>query len=295
MAEIAGLVIGGVALAGLVDSSLNLMSRVSSGRAFESAYQDAALEITMLSARLARWEKTYRANPDPNATEEQGELAENALMAIRKRLDDAYELGVKYEKEEQAQGSSSRGSSTAVINKPRLNEKLKFKLGLDRHRPASQQNGVGLEVTLVDRTKWALKDKDKMDELVLKISRLVANIEKIFPSLESALLRAAQEEARAIQPSEIQEPEEAIFAIRQSAVRVDPRLEHSVRDLQAFEDAVVHVGDRYDSGFAGGKDMPQAYRANIDRLTARGNARDKMGMVRRAVLLEAVKAVSGGE
>ncbi|KAK6436276.1 hypothetical protein LTR95_007536 [Oleoguttula sp. CCFEE 5521] len=277
MAEIAGLVIGGVALAGLVDSSLNLISRVESGRAFETTYQDAALEITMLGARLARWRKTYMQYPDPTATEEQGQMAEDWLQAIQKRLEDAVQLGVKYEKEGPPAKQAEVGSGgKAVLDKPRITDKVRGKLGLEKFRVPIEST-VGFEVTLADRTKWALKDEAKMNTLVANISRLVTNIEKIFPSLELALVAATREEAAAIQPSAIDEPEEAILEVQKAARKVDRRLETSVRSLEAFEHASVRVGDRFQSGFSAGENMPEAQRITIDALQARGYSNVTVG------------------
>nr|OQO29139.1 hypothetical protein B0A51_02723 [Rachicladosporium sp. CCFEE 5018] len=277
MAEIAGLVIGGVALAGLVDSSLNLISRVNTGRAFKSAYQDAALEITMLGARLARWEKTYREHPDPNATAEQGDLAESWLLTIKARLQDAYEIGKSYERESKGGDRPGEASSTgerqqagivAVVDKSRLTEKVRN--AVEKFRSP----GLSKEVTLADRTKWALADSDKMNELVLKISRLVTNIEQIFPSLEPALRAATKAEAAAIQPSAIDEPEEAIQEVHRAAAKVDARLGYTLQDLEAYGNTVVHVGDNIDSGFAGGKEGSSISMRN---LKAGGNSNVRIG------------------
>lgn len=58
MAEVAGLVIGGISLAAIFDQCITIIKYVDSGKDCNEDYQDAALMLTLLGGRLNRWERT---------------------------------------------------------------------------------------------------------------------------------------------------------------------------------------------------------------------------------------------
>lgn len=92
MAEIAGLVIGGISLAAIFDQCLSIIKYVDAGRLCQDDFQDIALMLTLIGGRLNRWERTIRDNPDLQATEEDGESAGIWLKQIRRRLEEAEKL-----------------------------------------------------------------------------------------------------------------------------------------------------------------------------------------------------------
>jgi hypothetical protein len=91
MAEVAGLAIGGVALASLFDTCMRTFKRINAGKNCGRDYQEAALKITLLGNRLSRWEDLYRTTA-PSSTIREGYLAEAALESINSSLDRLMDL-----------------------------------------------------------------------------------------------------------------------------------------------------------------------------------------------------------
>ena len=287
MAEVAGLVIGGISLVAMFESCMNIFDYVDSGRNFTTGYQDAALDITMLGARLARWERTYRQNP-PASTEDEGEKAEMWLEQISKRLQDARLTGEKYETSKPSVPFATAAAMILPSNpemKPaarkfQMTDKIREKLLYRVRSPGtSKDSSAATTISIASKARWALRDEAKMNALIEKLTRYVSHLEAIFPALQPALEAGALEDASLIQPAEIEEPEDSIGVVAESALRVDPPLGHVIMNVRALEGAKVRIGDYISPEWAESGRLPVGARHKVDGLEVSGRAQVMIGNV----------------
>lgn len=244
MAEVVGLVIGGVSLAALFDQCISIIKYADSGIHCGEAYQDAALMITLLGGRLSRWERAYPITRLDTATEEDGENAEHWLKQIQKRLQEAVKLGERYVVEPPSAASYATVRSKAISTLVhRLQEKLLI-------------GGDGL--SLGQKTRWALRDEDKMDGLIQKLDRLITSLERLSPGLQDQRNQIATADAAAVvAPLDVEGHSEALEALKAAAARVDESFNvaaattsHFYRNIEIYDGASVSNGNYYSEQWA---------------------------------------------
>ena len=145
MAEVAGLVIGGISLAAIFDQCITIIKYVDAGKQCRDDCQDATLMLTLIGGRLNRWERTIRDNSDLQATEEDGESARLWLKQIHRRLEEAEKLGQRYTVE----------STKKSADMSHIVEKVQARV--------LRRNG-GL--SMARKARWALIDQEKMQTLI---------------------------------------------------------------------------------------------------------------------------------
>lgn len=273
MAEIAGLVIGGVSLSALFDQCISIINYVESGMHCGDAYQDAALMITLLGGRLDRWKCAYQTARAKEATEEDGENAEHWLKQIHKRLREAEELGERYVVE-----SSSPTSSSDTV-RSRAVSSLVHRL---QDRVSKRSGGLSMG----KRVRWALRDEDKLSRLIEKLDRLITNLEQLFPSLQDQRKQIAAADATAVmQASDVEGYSEALEALKAAALKVDRNFDVAAvstsnvyRNIEVGDRAMVNNANYYSetwvkSGGAIGKGGGHKY----DGIRVSGEARVQNG------------------
>lgn len=255
--EVAGIVIGGVGLAALFDSCMSAFQYIDTGKKYGADYQKAALKIAVLELRLSRWaQRVSFSGPAPAnytaATADQSSLVENLLDQIKEDLASAEKTPKRYDL------SSPGGGSVSL---ERLGAKFRD-LSLKRQQKTS----------IANKTRWALKDKRRLDTLIVDITTSIASLEDVFPALgqPSPEQRQAviEDVAQLVQPAEVQEPDEAsepVIAVLQEITEgVDAQLREAV-DIAASQvakgnsfsnvftgnEARVHLGTYIASGYAG--------------------------------------------
>lgn len=245
MAEIAGLIIGGVSLSALFDQCISIINHVDSGMHCGDAYQDAALMLTLLGGCLGRWERAYRTELGKASTEEDGENAEHWLKQIRKRLQEAERVGERYTTEPSAVATASANAHSRAVSilVHRLQDKI-FR-GSD-----------GL--SLGQRTRWALRDEDKMNGLIDKLDRLITSLEQLFPGLQAQRGQIATVDASAVVGQlETEGYAEALEALKEAAARVDPTFNvaasstsNRYHNIEIRDSAMVSNGNYYSEEWA---------------------------------------------
>ena len=249
MAEVAGLIVGGVSLSALFDQCMNIIHYVDSGRHCGDAQQDAALMLTLLGGRLSRWERAYRSVRAESSTEEEGEDAERYLLQIQKRLQDAEELGKRYSIETPTVTSSSVSTRSRAVSElvHRLREKIL--VGADG-------------VSLGKRTRWAVRDEGRMNSLIEKLDRLITNLEQLSTGLQERRTHIATVDASAvIETFDKESDAEALEALKAAAAKVDQNFNvaaaarsNRYRNIQTRDSAKILAGNSYTAEYvrAGG-------------------------------------------
>jgi hypothetical protein len=241
MAEVAGLVIGGVGLAALFDTCMSTFEYVDTGRKYGVDYQKAALKVSVLELRLSRWGQQVRFSEAvaEGSTSDQSPQVKALLGQIQVDLEDACKASKRYvlprsnEPEQQVAGSGTLESLGDTFRR----------LSLKRQKRTS----------LMNKTRWALRDKKKLDSLIDDIKRSVDDLEDLSsavsapsPEQREEVMKDVQE---LVQPAGIEEPEEStepIIAVLKAITEdVDDQL-HEAVDVAA---AQVATGDSYTNIF----------------------------------------------
>ena len=255
MTEVVGLVIGGVGLATLFDSCMNAFQYVESASKYGKDYQKAALKISVLQLRLTRWGQNVKFVEDasgarysvPVATAEEVETVKSLLGNIEYDFEAAEKLSQRHQTNT-AQPGPADGKELATVES--LTRKVK---SLAIHRQKSSSLG--------QKTRWALQDKRKLDNLIGDLNQYITDLVNLFPGIKHDQLELAKKEAsELVQPSEIEEPAEgvasAVELLQGATSQVDEMLEvavnqkvlsirtgHDYADMEALGATRVEVGD----------------------------------------------------
>lgn len=88
--EVAGIVIGGVGLVVLFDNCMNAFQCIDAGRKYGKDYQEAALKVSLIQLRLARWRKTVDIVEDTSRIHRQKDISfasEDGVEIVRDLLE----------------------------------------------------------------------------------------------------------------------------------------------------------------------------------------------------------------
>lgn len=272
--EAAGLAIGGIALSSLFEQCLSLIDRIDSGRNCSKSYQDLALQMTFLGARLDCCRVTWQQK-EISGTEKQGLDAKACLTRIKDRLEEAQATGERY------QITSNEGtadtSDAANIGKKRSDKALAQVTEKFRRMLTENREGV----PLLDAYRWALRDEAKLQKLVETVTRMVQGLEALFPAFAAQLDEIAKKQAEMLRPQRLEEPEEVVKEVAAVISDVDERLsQHIYKNMEAFDEAEMTVGNYVSEEAAkSGWKESQGGRHSYDNVVARGKSRVFAGNV----------------
>ena len=276
MAEVAGLVVGGVALASLFDSCMNTFERLDAGKNCSRDYQEDALIITLLGSRLRRWEETYRAYA-PSNTAHDGELAELALDSVNNSLASLCKTAERY----QAIDKSNKVAS--------VTEKLQ---NMHFSSTRSSTCNVKTKQSLRSKAIWALHDKDKVENIIKTVRFKIEELESLSKNLAPVLQQRADADAQKLDllpayaqqdPDKNDSNDDDITILKHASTKVDPRFVeaiikastgHFYENIIATELARQNTGDYIAPGYAGPTSTARHCYQNI---RAEGNARQQIG------------------
>lgn len=228
MAEgIASLVIGGVGLLSMFDSCVNAFNYVDAGRQYGTDYQRAAFQISLLQLRLTRWKKSVDIRENLDGISDKVQRASDEEVASVKEL-----LGhIQYDFEV-AEESSKRYKLKNPPPAEQGTEAATLETLSNRVRDMSLRQQKSSSV--IQKTRWALHDKKKFDRLVEDLGSNINSLVTLFPAVSEQQVQLAQTElGEIIQPSEIEEPEEAVRILRETSEGVDPQLVAAMQHASA--------------------------------------------------------------
>lgn len=198
MAEAAGLVIGGIGLAGIFDICMNTFARLDAGKNCSKDYQEAALHIALLGARLRRWEEVYKDSATKGEAKD-GKLAKTALESINVKLERMCETAEKY------QGQSSGDDGVAnLTDKVQMLSLRKMKVSFGR------------------KVVWALHEKDRVVKITEGVQFEIEELERIAASLKPELQKQAQRDAGELMKTDAEKSDPNVQVLQDVARKVDP-------------------------------------------------------------------------
>jgi hypothetical protein len=277
MTEVAGLVVGGIALASLFDSCMNTFERLDAGKNCSRDYQEDALIITLLGSRLRRWEETYRKYA-PSNTAHDGELAEQALASVNNNLESLCKTAERYQ---------PKGKSNNVAS---MTEKLQ-EMQVSNTRSTSSNSKT--KPSLRSKIIWALHDKEKVESIIRTVRFKIEELESLSQGLLPALQQSADADAEKLNllpaytqqnPNEpIKNNDNDITILKHAATKVDPRFVEAIIKASTghfYENIVATDLVRQNSGDYIAKDYvgpTSGARHCYQNIRAEGNARQQLG------------------
>jgi hypothetical protein len=261
MAEVAGLVVGGVALASLFDSCMNIFERLDAGKNCSRDYQENALIITLLGSRLRRWEETYRTSPTSN-TARDGELAVQALESVKNNLESLCKTAERYQPKDKSDNVAS------------MTERLQ-KMQVSNTR--STANTAKTKPSLRSKIIWALHDKDKVESIIRTVRFKIEELESLSQSLLPALQQRADADAEKLNllPAYTQQnPNEPIKNYDNDIAILKASTGHFYENIVATDLARQNSGDYIAKDYMG---PTSGARHCYQNIRAEGNARQQLG------------------
>jgi hypothetical protein len=181
MAEVAGLVLGAVALAGLFNNAVEYFEYVKVGQDFVMDFTTIQFNLSLAQIRLSRWGKALGLDqvesdeqqlPVNRSSTEERRNAALVLKHLIKLFQEAKERSKPYQK------PVSTALAPIETHETSLSKKMK-NLSLGR----LNKSLLALTKTK-DRTKWALHGKEAITKLADDITGIVSQLEVAFPPPE---------------------------------------------------------------------------------------------------------------
>lgn len=244
MAEaVAGLAVGSVGLFGLVNQSITIIKSVEAGIHCSEAARNAALLLTLLGYRLDRWKGSYQTLHKDQELQEADKKALLWLERINKLLLDAQKIGKRYLTPPLNANDDPVTPHSLEISS--MTQKLQNKLG-------------GGTLSVGKRIRWALRDENKMHDLIRNLDMMISSLEKLPTCSLERRKQLAKEDAAAVVPSALQtEDAEGLNALKAAAQKVDHDFaiaassSHTYRNIElSGEGTFMTDGDFYSEGWA---------------------------------------------
>ncbi|KAH8789967.1 prion-inhibition and propagation-domain-containing protein [Hyaloscypha sp. PMI_1271] len=193
MAEIAGLVVGGVALASLFSTCVECFDDIELARQYSKDYEIFVTKVDLLRTRLDLWGRTvWVEKGDERVVVEVwkhewsnvGESVGRSLVGIKETLQDVQTLQDKYALETIPQ--SAKGPSVVAVasSDVAMVTSKTSKAFNELHNVFSKNVMLRKKETSVrKKTAWAIHDRAKFDELISTLSTFLDGLEKVSDQL----------------------------------------------------------------------------------------------------------------
>ncbi|KAF3932940.1 hypothetical protein ABW20_dc0101722 [Dactylellina cionopaga] len=162
MAEIVGLVVGGISLATIFSAAIGLCECVHFGRSFGDDYEIALTKLSIVRLRLSRWAAIIQEQDPDLATPEDGQEAFRILERIQYLFEEIQKLSLKYPGE-------------VVMSKSRYNIKNITNIAGNMIRQRQKRTGM------FRKTLWAVYDKERLNRMLDDVTILVDGLVNLFP------------------------------------------------------------------------------------------------------------------
>ncbi|KAF2865796.1 prion-inhibition and propagation-domain-containing protein [Massariosphaeria phaeospora] len=223
MAEAAGLVVGVVGLAGLLNNTVECFEFVQLGRAFGKNFQTSQLKLDNARLRLSRWGKSLGLDGNVRDTvslqerfgsEANVKHAEALLGQIVELFAEAEGVSDKYKSRTEPQDGSLVVYDLQTDLDPAI-AKLHQKM---RQLAIERQNRSGVR----QKAKWALYQEKQFRRLIEDITELVSDLDNLFPAAQQS-----QRELCDIEVSTIGEGQ-GLSVLQEIAAAQDKLLEQAI-------------------------------------------------------------------
>ena len=225
MAEVAGLVIGGVGLVALFDSCMSGFQYLEAGANYGRDYNKAALKVSLNQLRLAQWRNSVELVEDPQhgtrglpiANSEQTAKVQELLEEIQ----DGFEVAEK---------TAQRHKLKKILLAPEQQAGAETATALVttvKARALQRQDKSSLK----QKALWALHDQRKLTQLIDDQKEYITALVDLFPAISSKQLDLAKMEAAALLKLEqLRLGSEAAAMLDEASNEVYPELGMSLKE-----------------------------------------------------------------
>ena len=283
MTEIAGLIIGGVALSGVFETCLENFARIQLGRHFGTDFERCLVRLDVERLKLSRWGESIRmvhgatsqatSYSIPVASQNEGEKIEGILGSILSALLEAEETSRQYQ-------TGDAPSQQQSAHDARLDANLAPSLTSIHQKWVKSVINRQKSTSMAKITSWVLHKRNVFNDLIGHIRNLVDGLYVLYPPPKALQMELCQHEiAKLTQPelqllenSTIVDADEALQStVRQTAQRQRHNFEHisiqgdgmgrmgdelaggarqsgqgsTYRDIQVSGRGVAHLGDSF--------------------------------------------------
>lgn len=213
MSDPFGVVASAIGIAAAFNTCVDCFNYVQLGRHFSRDFETKALTLTCLQLRLTRWGQVVNVYADPklgnpNATQAELDAAKDILVQILTLFADTEKLCHKYK-------TSARDDDATTYPAANMHPTPTIALDAMRQLIVRRQKPT----SLLKRTTWALFHHSEFADLIEDVSKLVDNLERLFPGPPSELQRLAEQELSGVKDKQ------ALELIEEAAEGVDPTLQ----------------------------------------------------------------------
>ena len=251
MAEIAGLVIGGVSLSGLFTSCVDCFEYIQMGRAFGQNYTMCLLQLDIAKLKLSRWAESVNESPNQFGVElkskQDATKVESILGGIIAIFAEAECVSKRFESEHSVSRIVRSSPENGVdVNIQSMHEKM-ARLAMQRQRRSK----------ITQKMSWALYEEDHFRKILGDVSTLIDGLVNLFPpaqKIQRELCRADVEEVKS--------DASCLGVLEQCAKGVDLSFQEAIQHAASsgssheyfgnsiLEEARAHYGDQIDEDVA---------------------------------------------
>ncbi|KAK4142226.1 prion-inhibition and propagation-domain-containing protein [Dichotomopilus funicola] len=286
MAEVFGIVSGTAGIVSVFSTCMECFDYVQTGRRFGKDFQVDLLTLSLLKLRLSRWGEAVQIYDDPKlghpeATDTDVQLAENTLRQILVLFEDSNNISNKYRLE------ARQGEDLTPLTRGEMEPRF---AAIDNKMKAlaeRRQKSTGFRKL----ASWALYHRDRYNDLVEGITKLVDNLEQAFPAPEkaNALAKTDTEQISAGPPAEQKDTlkllgflaakvDGAVGAKAVKAVEAAANQGISIGSVDTTDKARFRSGDFVSTAWKGETSLPQSgITVAIGSLRAGGESRVMAG------------------
>jgi Prion-inhibition and propagation len=183
MADVAGLVMGAVAVASLLRTCIECMGYIGDGITYGEDFEVSVTKLLLLKARLAAWGESLRATDEGDELlmlrehwHRNKEIVAQSLTGIQKILSNSETLEKKYGLQlKTTTQSSSRDPSTTRRPSLGLSDiQEAFRTSVEERQK---------KTPYFNKTTWAIRGKKKFNTLIASLAFFIDNLEKLSDKL----------------------------------------------------------------------------------------------------------------
>jgi len=261
MADLAGVITGGVALAALFTTCIDCFEYVQLGRDYGKNYQRSQLQLATVQVRLSRWGESVRIMDDrslqkfevPLASPGEAVLVQGILGEIIVVFEDMERVSRRMDSQ---QGSrQSKPVSPAIVDDKSLvslAERMRS-LAIQRQKNTS----------LSQKVKWALHGEKHLQRLLDDVQGFVQSLEDLFPAARSTQQQICAQDLATLTAGTREKP--TLDILKNISTEVDPTLcqvaAERLATMPGHKYYNMRTSDR--ARMQNGNEFPAEYRGTI--------------------------------
>jgi hypothetical protein len=225
MAEVAGLVLGGISLAAMFTTCMDCFEYVQIGRQFGDRYGRCLLQIKVLKLRLSEWAAAVN-QLNIVASEEQVKTVQSILADIISLFVQAENISLQFKENKPERAQVFDDQTDLEPDLKSLCQKMN-EVALQRQKRA----------TFKEKTKWALYKHKDFDDLISNVTKHIESLEALYLVVSRAQQELRRQDAKAL------EAEKELELLEESAEDVDPAFEAAIKEVIASRSGHTYSGN----------------------------------------------------